>query len=210
MTTLPGGARRRTRLLVLSLAGGLAIGLVAALAFRDNGPSAPSLRGPTFPTGLRAPDFTLRDQDGRLVSLHDYRLKVVVVTFLSTRCADPCPTMVAQIRGALDTLRRPVPVLAITADPGHDKPSVAAEFVRMQRLTGRMRFLLGTEAQLEPVWRSYAFSPQRNGEEQPSFVNLVDKAGRQRVGYPASHLTSDDLAHDIEVLEAEKVRVARR
>jgi protein SCO1 len=198
----------RGHLILASLLGGLAIGLGAALLLRDNGPDEPQLRGPTFPTGLRAPDFTLRDQDGRMVSLHDYRLKVVLVTFLSTRCPDPCPTMVAQIRGALGQLHRSVPILAITADPARDKPAVATEFVRMQHLTGRMRFLLGTEAQLEPVWRSYAFAPRRNGEEQPSFVNLVDKAGRQRVGYPASRLTSDDLAHDIGVLEAEKVRVA--
>jgi protein SCO1 len=209
MTTLPGGARR-TRVVALSLLCGLALGLVAALALRDNGPSEPKLRGPTFPTGLRAPDFTLRDQEGRIVSLHDYRLKVVLVTFLSTRCPDPCPTMVAQIREGLDGLKRSVPVLAISADPARDTSSGAREFVRMQRLTGRMRFLVGTRSQLERVWRAYAFSPQRNGEEQPSFVNLVDRAGRQRVGYPASRLAADDLAHDIEVLQAEKVRVVRR
>jgi protein SCO1/2 len=208
MTTVPGGTRR-TRVVALSLLGGLALGLAAALLLRDNGPSAPTLRGPTFPAGLRAPDFALRDQDGRPVSLHDYRLEVVLVTFLSTRCPDPCPTMIAQIREALARLKRPVPVLAITADPGRDSPTVAREFVRMQRMTGRMRFLLGTESELEPVWRAYAFTPGRNGEEQPSFVNLVDKAGRQRVGYPASHLTADDLAHDVEVLQREKVRVAK-
>lgn len=201
---------RRARVVGLSLLCGLGLGLAAALLLRDNGTSAPALRGPTFPTGLRAPDFRLRDQDGHVVALHDYRLRVVLVTFLSTRCLDPCPTMVAQIREALGRLKRPIPVLAITADPARDTPSVARDFVRKQRLTGRVRFLVGTKAQLERVWRAYAFTPERNGEEQPSFVNLVDKAGRQRVGYPASRLAADDLAHDIEVLEAERVRVVRR
>jgi protein SCO1 len=207
---LRGPGRRRTRLIVVSLLGGLAVGLVAALAFRDTGPSEPKLRGPTFPAGLRAPGFALRDQQGRRVALDDYRLQVVLVTFLSTRCPDPCPTMVAQIRGALGLLNRPVEVLAISSDPGRDTPALAREFVRMQRLGGRMRFLLGARAQLEPVWRSYAFAPQRDGEKQSSFVNLVDKAGRQRVGYPAAQLTAEDLAHDIELLAREKVRVVRR
>jgi protein SCO1/2 len=205
-----GPIRRRTRLIVISLLGGLAVGLAAALAFRDAGPSKPKLRGPIFPAGLRAPDFTLRDQQGHRVSLHDYRLQVVLVTFLSTRCPDPCPTMVAQIRGALGRLNRPVAVLAISSDPGRDTPALAREFVRTQRLGGQMRFLLGTQAQLEPVWRSYAYAPGRDGEAQPSFVNLVDRAGRQRVGYPAAQLTAEDLAHDIELLAREKVRVVRR
>ena len=207
---LRGPSRRRTRLIVISLLGGLAIGLAAALAFRDTGPSKPQLRGPTFPTGLRAPDFRLRDQQGRVVSLADYRLQVVLVTFLSTSCPDPCPTMVAQIRGALGKLNRRVAVLAISADPARDDSTLAREFVRMHRLDDRVRFLLGTRAQLEPVWRSYAFAPQPSGKEQPSFVNLIDKAGRQRVGYPAAQLTAEDLAHDIELLAREKVRVVRR
>jgi protein SCO1/2 len=209
MTTTPAGSRR-TRLVGLSLLGGLAIGLAAALVLRDSGPSKPALRGPTFPAGLRAPDFRLRDQDGHLVELSDYRLKVVLVTFISTRCPDPCPTMVAQIRGALGRLNRPVQALAITSDPEHDTQARAREFLRTQGMTGRMRFLVGTQAKLARVWQSYAFTPRVNGEEQPSFVNLVDRAGRQRVGYPASRLTADDLAHDIELLAREKVRVVRR
>jgi protein SCO1 len=207
---MSGFRARRGRLILLSLLAGLAIGLGAALAFREGGTDQPQLRGPTFPAGLRAPDFTLRDQDGGLVSLHDYRLKVALVTFLSTSCPDPCPTMVAQIRGALGRLGRDVTVLAITADPAGDTPSRARDFLRRSRLTGRMRFLLGTPSQLRPVWRSYAFAPSTSSGEQPSFVNLIDRAGHQRVGYPASRLTAEDLAHDIEILTREKVRVGRR
>jgi protein SCO1/2 len=38
-----------------------------------------------------APDFTLTDHDGKLVSLKDRRGEVVAVTFIYASCVDTCP-----------------------------------------------------------------------------------------------------------------------
>jgi protein SCO1/2 len=67
-----------------------------------------------------------------------------------------------------------------------------------------MRFLLGTRAQLQPVWKAYGIRPQGKGFEHTARVVLIDKRGRQRVAFPVDQLVDSDLAHDIRKLEAER------
>jgi protein SCO1 len=67
-----------------------------------------------------------------------------------------------------------------------------------------MRFLLGTRAQLAPIWRDYGIRPQGNGFEHSAYVLLIDKRGRQRISFPVEQLVDRDLAHDIRKLEAER------
>src|SRR2546427_8685164 len=56
------------------------------------------------PPGLHAPDFTLRSYRGNLVRMSDLRGKVVLVTFLDTKCTDKCPIIASQIAAALPLL----------------------------------------------------------------------------------------------------------
>ena len=77
------------------------------------------------PRGVRAPDFSLRDQDGRRVTMREYRGRTVVVTFLYSHCKDTCPVEAQQIKGALDDLGHDVPVVAVSVDPGGDTSASA-------------------------------------------------------------------------------------
>ena len=96
------------------------------------------------PPGVRAPAFTLRDQSGRRVSLADYRGRVTIVAFVYSTCGGPASCIAQQIRGALDELDRPVPVLLISADPGADTPAASGAFSpptshwRPRRLSARL------------------------------------------------------------------------
>jgi protein SCO1/2 len=113
-----------------------------------------------------------------------------------------------QIRGALDQLGRGVvPALAVSVDPTADTPLNAQRFLFKQSVVGRMRFLLGTRAQLEPIWRSFAIQPQSTTATTRSDHSvdtiLLDKAGRPTVGYQADELTPEALAHDVRRLERE-------
>jgi protein SCO1/2 len=152
-------------------------------------------------------DFALHDQDGRLVRLSDYRGQVVVLTFLYSTCQDTCPVTASQIRGALDDLGKDVPALAISVDPVNDTPLSAKRFLLNRKLSGgRMRFLLGTRAQLQPVWDAYGISPQGDKAddgafEHSAYVLLVDARGRQRVSFPFDKLTPEGLAADIRRLQ---------
>jgi protein SCO1 len=149
-------------------------------------------------------DFHLRDQDGRAVSLRQFRGRVVVLTFMYTTCKDTCPLTATQIRGALDDLDHDVPALAVSVDPVNDTPARAKQFLFQRGLSNdRMRFLLGNRAQLQPIWKAYGIRPQAAAFEHSAYVLLIDRHGRQRIGFPVQQLVPEDLAHDIRRLQAE-------
>ena len=149
-------------------------------------------------------DFALRDQDGDLVQLSALRGKVVVLSPMYTTCRDTCPLTAQQIRGGLDDLsgaqRNDVRALALSVDPANDTADSARRFLVERRVSGYLDFLLGPRSELQPVWRDYGFAPQTTEQEHNSYVVLIDKRGRQRVGFPVDYLTPEGLAHDIRIL----------
>jgi len=191
-------------LLVVGVAA-LGVIVLAATGGGDPEPVAPDnqFAGASMPQGLFAPDFQLRNQDGERVSMRSLRGQPVIVTFLYTHCQDTCPIMAQTVRGALDDLGHDVPALAIAVDPPNDTPSSARKFLAEQRATGRIDFVLGSRAELRPVWRGFGVRPQRVTEEHNARVTLVDARGIQRVGYPGSEATPERLAHDLALLERE-------
>ena len=191
--------------IALVLVAVLALGgvVLAANGGDDEEPVASANRfaGAMMPEGLRAPDFELRDERGRPVSMRALRGKPVVVTFLYSHCRQTCPITAQTIRGALDILGHDVPALAISVDPPNDTPASARRFLAEQRTSGRIRFVLGKRAELRPLWTGYAITPQRITQEHMARITLVDARGFQRVGYPVSQATPERLAHDLRLLE---------
>jgi protein SCO1 len=193
----------RVRLTLVVAAALVLLGTAAVFAFGGGSSGkGDGLRG--FQRGnVPAQDFTLRDQDGKTVSLRRHRGQVVVLTFMYSTCRDTCPVTAQDILGALDDVGHDVPALAVSVDPKNDTPRTAKAFLLKQHLTHRMQFLLGTRAQLAPVWHDYYIQPQGNGYEHSAYVLLIDKQGRQRESFPVQQLVSEDLAHDIRLLEQE-------
>jgi protein SCO1/2 len=162
--------------------------------------SGSEFRGGALPPRVRAPDFELTDQDGKPVSMAEYRGRPVVVTYLYSHCKETCPIQAQMIRGALDDLGRNIPALGISVDPFRDTPASARAFLRKAGMTGRMRFVLGKRRQLQPVWRGFAIQPQLRDSEHQAYITLVDSKGLQRVAVPINQTSPEDLAHDIRVL----------
>jgi len=163
----------------------------------EDAPAATGWEGSARPPGARLPDFSLTTQDGEAVTAAALRGRPLVVTFIYSTCEDTCPGQVQSIRGALDDLGRDVPVVGVSVDPGNDTPRSAQAFLLEQSMKGRMDFLLGTREQLEPVWQAFGIAPQREGREHSAYTVLVDRDGRQQVGFPASQLTPRALARDL-------------
>jgi protein SCO1 len=161
--------------------------------------------GAALPAGIQAPSFTLNDQRGRRVSLSGYRGRVTVVAFVYSTCGAPCVVIAQQIRGALDELGRPVPVLLISADPSADTPPHVSSFLRAASLAGRVSYLSGTTRQLRPLWHAFRVIPpsaHRAAFARTASVFLIDRAGRERVIFQLEQLTPEALAHDIRKLLA--------
>src|SRR5215471_8706336 len=75
-----------------------------------------------------APNFRLRDQNGRLVSLNAQRGHWVMLTFLYTTCPDVCPVIAGNLNTALRSptaKQAGLRVLAVTVDPQRDTPAAA-------------------------------------------------------------------------------------
>jgi protein SCO1/2 len=195
----------RARLAVLLAATFAVAGaFFATLGSNDDRPRAAArFQGSIRPAGIAPSDFQMRDQDGRIATLREYRGRPVVVTFLYTTCRDTCPLTAQQIRGALDDLGHDVPVLAFAVDPPRDTPERAKRFLADQRIMGRMRFLLGPRAELQKQWRAYGIQRQTSNLEHSAYVVLLDGTGRQRIGFPAGQVTPDALANDLALLERE-------
>ena len=158
--------------------------------------------GAVMPDGVRAPDFELRDEQGRPISMRALRGRVAIVTFLTADCDETCPPQAQQIKAAIDRLGGEVPVeaLAISADPRTGTPAQARHFLEEQRLAGSIRWALGSRDQLEPVWKGFAVQPQLPDAEHQARIVLIDPQGFQRVGFPLSETTPERLAHDVRVL----------
>jgi protein SCO1 len=191
----------------LVLVGALALGAIV-LGVRGGEDPQPvaagdTLAGAQMPQGLFAPDFELRNQDGERVSMRALRGRPVIVTFLYTHCEDTCPIQAQTVRGALDDLGHDVPALAVAVDPPNDTARSARKFLAEQRVSGRLDFVLGSRAQLRPVWDGFGIRPQSVTEEHNARITLVDARGIQRVGYPGSEATPERLAHDLALLERE-------
>ena len=154
-------------------------------------------QGAVRPPGAHVPDFALRNQDGKLVTAASLRGRTAVFAFVYSTCKDICPAQVRSIRGALDQLGHDVPVVGVSVDPANDTPSRARTFLLQQSMTGRMDFLLGTRAQLAPVWKAFGIAPQTKGRDHSSYTVIVDAQGRQRIGFPQSELTPSRLASDL-------------
>lgn len=97
-----------------------------------SGPASQHIPAP----GDEVPDFQLTNQDGRRVSLHQYRGKVLLLTFIYTRCPFPdfCPRVsnnFAEIDKQLSCdskLAARTHLLSISFDPEHDTPKVLREY----------------------------------------------------------------------------------
>jgi protein SCO1/2 len=161
----------------------------------------PLLRGIQVAEPIMAPSISLHDQHGKSVRLSTYRGKFTIVTFLYTRCRDVCPVIADQLNEALRRLSAagyPTSVLAVSVDPRGDTRAAVARFARSHRLLPRFHYLIGSSAELRPIWHAYhvAADPDSPGTAvaHSAFELLIDRSGRERVYYTSQVRAADVVA----------------
>ncbi len=167
-------------------------------------PASP-YRGGTPPSGVHAPAFSLRSYRGSIVRMRDLRGKVVLVTFLDTKCREKCPIIASQIAAALPLLppsaRRQVVALAISVDPRVDSPASVRRFLRRRHAVGKLDFLLGSVRELRPVWNAFYIVPAAdtgNADIHSADARIFDRRGIWVTTFhPGVDLTPRNLAHDL-------------
>ena len=131
----------------------------------------------------------------------------MLVTFLETKCTEACPIIADRIGLGLRALTAPererVYALAISVHPHDDTRASVREFLRVHRVQGRVHYLIGSAAQLRPVWRAFhVLSALDSGDADThsASVRVFNPAGRWVASLHAGvDLTPRNLAHDIRV-----------
>lgn len=158
------------------------------------------------PKSMTAPDFSLRDQDGKVVSVSSLRGRVLAITFLDSHCTQLCPLEGDQLGQAQRSLPSHVnlALLVVSVAPATDTPESERAFAAAHRWSGEWHWLTGTPDQLAATWKAYSIAVQGTPDNilHSTVLYLVDKAGFQRAGWAAG-LHPDQLTRDVRLLQAE-------
>jgi protein SCO1 len=123
--------------------------------------------------GENVPDFAFINQDGKPISLHQYRGKVLLLTFIYTRCPFPdfCPRLSRNFAEIAKTLRptASTELLSISFDPEHDQPKVLREYAfsvahtRDAGLFRRWQFAVARPSDLPKIAQFFALTVRPEG-----------------------------------------------
>lgn len=139
--------------------------------------------------GEMVPDFTMTTQDGKTLRLADLRGKVVVLTFIYTRCPLPdfCPLMdkkmaeLASKLAAVPARAEQVRLLSLSFDPEHDTPEVLAKHARMQGAQPPLwTFAVAGHDELAKVAPALGltYGPTENEIVHNLSTSIIDREGR--------------------------------
>jgi protein SCO1/2 len=134
--------------------------------------------------GKPAPRIHLADARGGTLDTASLAGRPYLVTFLYVNCPDVCPLIGEELRGALAQLgpdARRVGVVAVSVDPRHDTAAAVRVWLRQHREPAQFHYLIGSDAQLAPVWKAWYAAPQIAGDPESAHsavVWLVDRRGR--------------------------------
>lgn len=126
--------------------------------------------------GEDVPDFAFTNQDGKRVSLHQYRGKTLLVTFIYTRCPFPdyCPRMSSNFaefykQAETNPQLASTHLLSISFDPQHDTPKVLRDYgfsvahTHSPQLFRRWEFAAPRAADLSKIADFFALTVKSEG-----------------------------------------------
>jgi cytochrome oxidase Cu insertion factor (SCO1/SenC/PrrC family) len=162
---------------------------VAATVTRADPVMAEAVDGSPQSVDAVAPPFTLRDQDGRPVTLASLRGKTIALTFLDDTCTTDCPVIASEFRTAdryLGGDARRVEMVAINANPRYTTPDYLAAFDQQEGLehVRNWLYLSGSLTELRHVWKAYGeaviYLPAGAMIGHSEYAWVIDSSGHTR------------------------------
>lgn len=153
-------------------------------------------------------DFRLTDHAGQARSLADFKGKAVVLFFGYVNCPDVCPTTMAKLAAALNTLgadANRVQVLLVTLDPKRDTPEILRQYV--PAFHPAFLGLYGDEQATDIIAKEFKVFYQRQKPGANGFytvdhgggIFVFDSQGRIRLFISDEH-GPDVIARDLQAL----------
>lgn len=121
--------------------------------------------------GENAPDFTLFDQEGRVVQSGRFRGKMVMLNFIFTRCpvATMCPASTMKMRSAqkmaAEAGAKGIEFVSISLEPSYDTPGVLKEYAKGYGIdTSNFTFLTGPATAVKDLLTQFGVIAELKGE----------------------------------------------
>jgi protein SCO1/2 len=157
--------------------------------------------------GEPVPDFTMTGQDGQTVRLSDLRGKVVVLTFIYTRCPMPdfCPYMdrrfseLAQHLSSFPHRAKDIRLISVSFDPEHDTPAVLREHAKIRGAVPPLwSYAVASHEELAKVAAPLGLVFEPSGTEiahnlSTAVIDRQGKLARLAVGTQANQGETSDL-----------------
>jgi len=150
-----------------------------ALVSKGTGAASPDTSQHIPEKGDEVPDFALVNQDDKPIHFHDFRGKVLLVTFIYTRCPLPdfCPRMNENFREIQKQLlatplsQADTVFLSISFDPGHDTPAVLKNYASIYNKQAKgqpsfdWQFAAPSEKDLPEIANFFGLVTQKEGSQ---------------------------------------------
>jgi protein SCO1/2 len=161
--------------------------------------------------GDPVPDFTMTGQDGGRFQLSDLRGKVVVLTFIYTRCPMPdfCPYMdrrFSELAGrvsAFPSRAKGIRLISLSFDPEHDTPEVLRKHAAIRGAAPPLwSYAVAAPGELAKIAPRLGLEIRPDGGEiahnlSTAVIDPQGKLARLEVGRQANHWETADLLKTI-------------
>jgi len=185
-----------------------AVAALALLVVAGCTPGGPKFQASDITGSSFGRDFALKDPDGKLRTLADFRGKAVVVFFGYTQCPDVCPATLATLAQAMKKLgsdAERVQVLFITVDPERDTPELLKQYVpafdpRFLGLYGDADATARTAKEFKVIYQKVPGpTPGTYTMDHSAGTYVFDPKGRLRL-FVSNGQGPDVFAHDLREL----------
>mgnify|MGYP002639113325 CR=1 FL=1 len=167
---------------------------------------------------LSETNYKLLSQDSVIVNFPDlYTGKIVVMGFIFTNCPDICPLTTNNMRIIQEKAKgdelSDLEFVALSFDPETDSPYVLTNYIRIRNLdTSNWTFLTGDKNIIKSLLKEaqvFAMpsdsSTTSSGKKHYYYIHtdrisLIDTEGRIRKNYSGSNINTDEIIHDIKLL----------
>jgi protein SCO1 len=168
---------------------------------------APGSRSVALALGQSVPDFVLTDQSRNRVALSQFAGKVVVATFIYTRC--PLPDYCFRLSNNFALLQKrfrsrmgsDLVLLSIVIDPAHDQPDALANYAHIWKADSQAwHFLTGALPDIEKLSREFDmnFYPDEALLVHSFHTVVIDREGKLAANLEGNNFSAKQLGDLVE------------
>ena len=145
--------------------------------------------------------FKLRDFNGQIRTLEDFKGKVVVLFFGFTHCPDICPTTMNDLKKTMNLLKdkaSSVQVIFITLDPARDTEDVLKKFI--PTFNSSFLGLTGSEREIDKVTSQFKIFYKKVNDGSKAGYTIDHSAGfyvLDKSGSIKLHINNEEKPEDI-------------